>query len=154
MPEKKIVYTIGHSTRSFDDFVSVLKHYNIKLLVDTRHFPRSRHNPQFNKELLEKELPKRGIAYLWLEKLGGFRAEGYKDYVKTKEWLSGFKELIKLAEKITLAVMCAELLYFKCHRRYIADELKRRKYRVLHIYDESRSEEHFITKRRKKIKCD
>ena len=151
---KKVVYTIGHSTRSLDDFVNVLKYYGISILIDTRHFPRSRHNPQFNKELLEQELPRFGIKYIWIEKLGGFRSGGYKKYVKTAEWKQGFQELLELIPNHTAAVMCAELLYFKCHRRYIADELKRNRFKIIHVYDEKRADEHFITKRRKKIKCD
>lgn len=151
---KIVVYTIGHSTRSLDELIKIFKHYGVSILVDTRHFPRSRHNPQFNKEILEKELPKHGLAYLWIEKLGGFRSGGYKKYIKTEEWKEGFEELIKLASNNVTAIMCAELLYFKCHRRYIADELKRKKFKVMHIYDEKKTDEHFITKRRKKIKCD
>jgi uncharacterized protein (DUF488 family) len=149
----KIVYTIGHSTRSFDDLAVVLRHYNIGMLVDTRHFPRSRHNPQFNKELLEQELPKHDVEYEWIEELGGFRPGGYKKYVKTKQWQEGFEQLLKMAFSKVTAVMCAELLWFKCHRRYIADELKRSGFKVVHIYDEKKSEHHRITKRRK-IKCD
>lgn len=151
---KKTVYTIGHSTRSLDELIKILKHYGVSLLIDTRHFPRSRHNPQFNKEILEKELPKHGIEYLWIEKLGGFRSDGYKKFIKTKEWHGGFEELLELASDSVTAVMCAEVAWFRCHRRYIADELKRKKFRVMHIWDETRAEEHFITKRRKKIKCD
>ena len=95
---KKVVYTIGHSTRSLEEFVRVLKHYRIDILVDTRHFPRSRHNPQFNKELLEKELPKHKIEYAWLEVLGGFRKGGYKKYAGTEEFRRGIDELIKIAK--------------------------------------------------------
>lgn len=67
----KEIFTVGHSTRSLDEFVSVLKHYDIEVLVDISHFPHSRHNPQFNKETLETKLPEIGIQYLWIEKLGG-----------------------------------------------------------------------------------
>ncbi len=149
----KKVYTLGHSTRSFQDLVKVLKHYRTEVLIDVRHFPRSRHNPQFNKENLEDELPKNGINYIWVERLGGFRKGGYKKYTKTKEFKEGLKELEKIINKTDCAIMCAELLWFKCHRRYIADSLKRKGYKVMHIYDEKKAGGHRITKKRK-IKCD
>ena len=148
-----MLYTIGHSTRTLENLIAVLKHYKIELLIDVRHFPVSRHNPQFNKELLEKELPKHKIEYAWLEVLGGFRKGGYKKYAGTEEFRRGIDELIKIAKNKNAAIMCAELLWFKCHRRYIADELKRRKFKVIHMYDENRTEDHRITLR-KKIRCD
>jgi uncharacterized protein (DUF488 family) len=147
------VYTIGHSTRTLEDLIKVLKHYNIESLVDVRHFPHSRHNPQFNKEVLEKELPESDISYLWLEKLGGFRSGGYKKYTKTEEFKNGIEHLISLAHSKTVAIMCAEILWLKCHRRYVSDELKRRKLNVVHIYDEKRTDKHRITKKGK-IRCD
>lgn len=123
------------------------------MVVDVRHFPHSRYNPQFNKEILEVELPKFGINYKWLEKLGGFRPDGYKKYTETKEFREGLKDLIKLAKGNKTVVMCAEILWFRCHRRYIADFLKRKKWKVFHIYDEKRADKHLISLRRK-IKCD
>lgn len=165
-----MLYTIGHSTRAIENLIAVLNHYKIELLIDVRHFPMSRHNPQFNKELLEKELPRHGIEYAWLEVLGGFRKGGYKNYTKTKEFKKGIEKLIKFSENKSAAIMCAEITWLKCHRRYIADELKGRKIKVVHIqanqrfactgetsfhhvYDEKRTEKHRITLR-KKIKCD
>lgn len=149
-----MIYTIGHSTRPLEELIKVLKHYKIERLIDIRHFPRSRHNSQFNKETLEKELPEHGINYFWLEKLGGFRKGGYKKYMKTKEWQEGFKQLMELASRFTVAIMCAEILHFKCHRRFVADALKRANFSVLHIYDENKAEKHLITKKRRKIRCD
>lgn len=149
----KTIYTIGHSTRTLPDLIKILDNYGVKNLVDVRHFPHSRHNPQFNKEELEKELPKHGIDYLWMEILGGFRPGGYKKYTKTKDFAAGIGQLVKLAEEKTTAVICAEILWFKCHRRYIADALKRKKWQVIHIYDEKRTDKHKITLKRK-IKCD
>ena len=144
-----LIHTIGHSTRKLEELVKVLKHYNIELLVDIRHFPHSRHNPQFNKEFLEEKLPDCGISYIWLEKLGGFRAGGYKKYTKTQDFNDGLEELISIAHSKTTAIMCAELLWFKCHRRFVSNELKRRKIKVVHIYDEKRTDKHRITRKKK-----
>lgn len=149
----KEIYTIGHSTRTLEDLIKILNFYSIKNLIDVRHFPHSRHNPQFNREEMEKELPKYGINYQWLEILGGFRIGGYKKYTRTKAFAQGLKKLIKIAEGAPTAIMCAEILWFKCHRRYIADALKRKKWKVIHIYDEKRTDKHKITFKRK-IKCD
>ncbi len=146
------LYTIGHSTRILEELISILNHYGIKTLVDIRHFPRSKHNPQFNKELLEAELPKNRINYIWLENLGGFRKGGYKNFMRTKEFRIGIEELLRISNNNT-AVMCAEILWFRCHRRYIADRLKKKGYEVIHIYDEKKAEPHkYFTK--KKIRCD
>jgi len=147
------IYTIGHSTRRFKDFVKILKKHKINLVIDVRHFPHSKHNPQFNREELETKLKKSGIGYKWLEKLGGFRPGGYKKYVKTKNFKDGFEELLSIDPNANMAIMCAEILWFKCHRRFIADELKRKKIDVIHIYDENKTDRHKITYR-KKIKCD
>lgn len=140
--DKKRIFTIGHSTRSLDELVKVLKYYNIEILIDVRHFPRSRHNPQFNKEILETKLPESGIQYLWIENLGGFRKGGYEGYMKTRDFKEGLETLIKIAKQRATAVMCAELLWFRCHRRFIASTLKRRKWHVTHIYDEKKTEVH------------
>ncbi len=146
------LYTIGHSTRSISDLINVLKHYQIQLLVDIRHFPRSRHNPQFNKEELEKAMPKHGIEYLWMESLGGFRSGGYLTHTKTKEFRKGLSDLTEIARDKRTSVMCAEILWFKCHRRFVADILKRKKWKVIHIYDEDRFDKHMITVK-KRVKC-
>lgn len=147
------ILTIGHSTRSLEDLIGVLAAHQIKILVDIRHFPRSRHNPQFNKAALQKRLPRAGIRYVWLEALGGYRKGGYAKYTCTNTFQSGLARLEKLAAKRRAAVMCAELLWWRCHRRYVSDELKRRGWRVWHIFDEKKLEAHKIGKRRR-IKCD
>lgn len=143
MGEKQI-FTIGHSTRSFDELVKILKYYNIGVLADIRHFPRSRRNPQFNKEALEIKLPESGIQYIWIESLGGFRKGGYENYLKTNDFNEGLRSLIKIAKQKFTAVMCAELLWFRCHRRHIASTLTKKKWRVFHIYDEKKSEAHRV----------
>ncbi|MEM7815047.1 MAG: DUF488 domain-containing protein [Candidatus Aenigmatarchaeota archaeon] len=148
------LFSIGHSTRKLEDLIAVLKHYGIVQLADVRHFPTSRHNPQFNRENLENELPKHGIGYFWLEKLGGFRTGGYEKYMRTKAYREGIKELLALAKGAPTAFMCAELLWFKCHRRHISDTLVRRRHKVVHIYDEKRTQEHKLRERMRKIRCD
>lgn len=150
---KDTIYTVGHSTRTLEDFIKILKTYTIEILVDVRYFPYSRHNPQFNKETLETELLRNNIIYKWYKSLGGRRYGGYEKWTKTDEFKAGIKELVEIAKEKKTAVMCAEILWFKCHRRYIADILKRQKWEVFHIYDEKRLDKHKITLKRK-IKCD
>lgn len=148
----KIIYTIGHSTRKLEEFIEILKNFKIEVLIDIRHFPHSRRNPQFNKEILEKELPKEGIDYLWLEKLGGFRKGGYLAYMETENFKEGLKEIIKIAEKNLTVIMCAEILWFKCHRRFVSDKLKELGFEVIHIFNKNKTQEHKF--KENKIKCD
>lgn len=150
---KKItIYTIGHSTRSLEELINILKNFKIEILIDIRHFPRSKHNSQFNKENLEKELPKNNIQYLWLEKLGGFRKGGYLAYMGTDEFKEGLNELIRIAEEKVVAIMCAEILWFKCHRRFVSDKLKEFGFEVIHIFDKDKIQEH--TFKQNKVKCE
>lgn len=138
----KKIFTIGHSNRSFDDFLKVLKHYKIELIIDVRRFPKSRKFPHFDKEFLESELEKHGIGYLHLPELGGYRKHGYKAFSETEEFEKGIRRLISEVKSKSAAIMCAELLFWKCHRRFIADKLCERGYEVLHIFDEKRISEH------------
>jgi uncharacterized protein (DUF488 family) len=128
------LYTVGHSTRSLDELVELLKDYGITQLVDVRHYPRSRRNPQVNQEALAAELPARGIAYFWEgETLGGFRKGGYVAYMSTPEFARGIERLERLVDQDPTAIMCAEIVWFRCHRRFIAREMAARGYRVTHI---------------------
>lgn len=140
--KKNQIFTIGHSNRSLEDLTKILKHYNIKVLVDVRRFPTSRHNPQFKKDILENKLSENDIEYVWIENLGGFRKGGYVEYTETKEFKEESEKLIKIAEQKRTAVMCAELLWFKCHRSFISSVLSRNGWSIIHIYDEKREEEH------------
>jgi len=134
----KEIFTIGHSTRSLEEFLSLLKHFKISILVDVRRFPTSKLE-HFKKEKLEELLKREGIEYIYLGKeLGGYRKGGYKSYTKTKEFKDGIEKLLKVAEKGRTAVMCAEKWVFRCHRRYIAEELVRRGIRVIHIIDKGK----------------
>ncbi len=100
------VYTIGHSTRKVEEFIEVLRHYGIERLIDIRHFPGSRHNPQFARPSLEQALPAAGIDYVWIEKLGGFRKGGYHAHMETVEFREGLGELERLASEKPAAYCC------------------------------------------------
>ena len=139
---RKRIFTIGHSNRSFEDFLRILKSYGIELIADVRRFPSSRKFPHFNKEALENELSKYGIPYFHIPELGGYREQGYKAFSETEEFERGIEKLIRISEDKTVAIMCAELLFWKCHRRFIADKLCERSYEVLHIFDEKRAARH------------
>jgi MFS family permease len=145
LPEK-VIYSIGHSTHSLDELLDLLTSYRIGALVDVRRFPRSRKNPQFNKEALEEQLPARGIEYHWLgESLGGFRGsggkggfQGYAAYMETEDFQRGLTTLERIGANKLTAFMCAEKLFFRCHRNLIADALVRRGWRVYHIIEAGR----------------
>ena len=157
-----VIFTIGHSTRPLEEFVGLLQAYGIRLVVDVRTIPRSRHNPQFNQEKLSAELKKLGIAYVWLKELGGLRHpkpdsqntgwrnesfRGFADYMQTPGFEEGINELIKLAkEDGPVAIMCAEAVPWRCHRSLIADALLVRRVRVEHIMTPKTLKEHSLTK--------
>ncbi len=112
----------------------MLRDVGVHQLVDVRHFPRSRRNPQVNKEVLETELPPRGITYFWEgETLGGFRPGGYQAYMSTPAFAQGIARLDEILQGGVTAVMCAEIVWFRCHRRFIARQMAARGYRVTHI---------------------
>ncbi len=128
------LFTIGHSTRPLSELVGLLNEHGVRQLVDVRHFPRSRRNPQFNLETLSTALPERGIAYHWEgETLGGFRAGGYRDYMQSDSFQLGLRRLESLVAMAPTAIMCAEIVWFRCHRRFIARQMVSRGYPVTHI---------------------
>jgi uncharacterized protein (DUF488 family) len=155
------LYTIGHSTRTLDELVSALKAHGIETLVDIRAFPRSRRLPHFNQESLEIELPKRGIRYVWMKALGGYRKStrkdspniglrnasfrNYADYMLTEEFEQAMDELLKIAENSRTAYMCAEGVYFHCHRMLVSDWLVAHGHEVLHIDAEGPVRPHKLT---------
>jgi uncharacterized protein (DUF488 family) len=154
------IYTIGHSTREFDELVDILKEYKIEQLIDVRTVPKSRHVPQFNHDTLEKKLPKEDIAYLHLSKLGGLRHvrkdsinqgwhnksfRGYADYMQTEEFAEGMDQLEKLAKDKQVAIMCAEALPWRCHRSMIGDALLVRKHKVIDIFDIKKTQDEKLT---------
>src|SRR6266481_8410975 len=154
------IWTIGHSTRTIEDFLELLKAHNIESLVDVRHYPGSRRYPQFNKEPLADSLAKAGIDYHHLLKLGGRRRprpdsrntawrneafRGYADYMESEAFAQGIECLIKFARDKRVAVMCAEAVWWRCHRSLIADYLKAHGHKVLHIQSATKAEEHPFT---------
>jgi uncharacterized protein (DUF488 family) len=184
------IYTIGHSTRTFDELVAALKAHGIRTLADIRSFPMSRRMPHFNRESLEVELPTHGIAYVWMKELGGRRKKirndspntglrndsfrNYADYMLTEEFAQGIERLLEIVretagpsttaakdgppalgmtaqergssvvgttssqEERNTAIMCAERVYFQCHRMLVSDYLAAHGHTVLHIDDEKR----------------
>ncbi len=136
-------YTVGHSNRSFDDFCDILKHYGIQLVVDVRRFPESSKFPHFNRENLEVELDRCGIEYLYLgDLLGGYRDGGYEEYMKTEDFKLGLGKLLFWGIDGKTAILCAEKLWHKCHRKFIADRLVELGHEVWHIIDIGNLEKH------------
>lgn len=143
------LYTIGHSTRTLDELIAALRAHEIKTVVDIRAFPMSRRLPRFNRDSLEQSLPEAGIRYLWMKSLGGYRKKvledsphialrnqsfrNYADYTLTPEFEQAMAELIATAEESRTAYMCAERVYFRCHRMLVSDWLVTRGHEVLHI---------------------
>lgn len=156
----KIIWTIGHSTNTLEKFVGILKSYDIETVADVRSLPGSRKYPQYNKENLEESLPENGIKYIHISKLGGRRKvskysintgwrhpafRGYADYMETLEFKNGINELISIVMKSRTAIMCAESLWWRCHRSIIADYLKLNGWKVIHIFSDHKIEEHTYT---------
>ena len=155
------LYTIGHSTRSLDDLIEALRAQQIKTLVDIRAFPRSRRLPQFNRDALRETLPAAGIRYVWMKTLGGYRKKildespnialrndsfrNYADYMLTADFERATEELVQLAEETPTAYMCAERVYFHCHRMLVSDWLVAHGHEVLHIDSTGPAKPHKLT---------
>lgn len=143
------LYTVGHSVRPLEEFIAVLRAHSIQTLVDIRSFPMSRRLPHFNREALEKSLARADIRYVWMPALGGRRKKirddspnialrndsfgNYADYMLTETFRHGVQELIKMAEESRTAYMCAERVYFQCHRMLVSDWLVAHGHEVQHI---------------------
>jgi uncharacterized protein (DUF488 family) len=136
------IYTLGHSTRSLEEFIEILKTFDIGLVVDVRRFPGSRKFPHFNKENLEIELPKVNIAHVHFPELGGYRKEGYLAFSQTEEFAEAIGKLLEIVEEKTAAILCAETLWWRCHRRYVANALSQMGYQTMHIFDKKKNQEH------------
>jgi uncharacterized protein (DUF488 family) len=157
------LYTIGHSTRSYADFVATLHAYDVTTLVDIRRFPRSRRNPQFDADALANALPGDGIAYVAMPELGGRRTprdsgsdernagwrekpfRSYADYASTDRWRAAFAELLARAATETCAIMCAVAVWWRCHRRIVADHAIAHGIEVIHIFSATKSEPGTLT---------
>src|SRR5215469_2975818 len=155
-----IVLTIGHSTRSIEEFISLLQAHGVTRVVDVRTVPRSGHNPQFNKTSLPKTLRKAGIGYVHLPGLGGLRHalrdsinqgwrnasfRGFADYMQTPDFERSLKELIRLAKADRVALMCAEAVPWRCHRSLIADALFAHGIQTEHIMSSTSRKVHTLT---------
>jgi uncharacterized protein (DUF488 family) len=126
--------SLGHSTKTLDDFVALLRSADIEAIADIRRYPRSRRHPHFTRERLEQALIERGFTYLWLgEELGGFRDEGYEAWMRTAGFDRGLRELERLAETKLVGFMCSEGEPWKCHRRYVSRALSQRGHGVSHL---------------------
>lgn len=158
--QNKHIWTIGHSTRSLDEFIAMLKYFQIESVADIRSFPGSRKYPQFNKEALEITLPQNNIWYFHLKFLGGRRKaypdskntawhhpafRGYADYMETKEFTEGMQQLEQIATQQRTAYMCSEAVWWRCHRSMVSDFLKVRGWEVLHIMGKGKETEHPFT---------
>jgi len=155
------IWTIGHSTRKIDIFISLLEENGIKVIADVRMFPGSKRYPQFNKETLAKTLNEHGIRYEHFPELGGRRKpkpdsrntawrneafRGYADYMETEEFRKGVGRLADVANEAgATAIMCAEALWWRCHRALISDFLKARGVEVTHIVDLGKTGPHPFT---------
>ena len=154
------IWTIGHSTRSFDAFLALLLEYRIQLLADVRHYPVSQRVPWTTKTNLARGLQERGIAYEHFEDLGGYRKaattglnqgwrnagfRGYADHMASPEFRAALDHLLRLTGDARVALMCAEALPWKCHRSLLSDALLIRGARVVHILGPGQSEEHRLT---------
>jgi uncharacterized protein (DUF488 family) len=158
--EKKKIWTIGHSTRALDDFLNLLRTFNIGHLVDVRTFPGSKRFPHFNKESLAESLDQNNILYSHMVELGGRRKphpqsvnsswrhpsfRGYADYMQTPSFEKAIEKLEAIGLETPVAYMCSEAVWWKCHRALISDYLKVRGWTVLHILDLNKITEHPFT---------
>jgi uncharacterized protein (DUF488 family) len=155
------LFTIGHSTRPSAELIAALQAHEIQTVVDIRAFPMSRRLPQFNRDSLEKSMPAAGIAYLWMKALGGYRRKvveesanvalrnasfrNYADYMLTAEFEAAAVELVALARRSRTAYMCAERMYFRCHRMLVSDWIVARGHEVLHIDGTGPARSHHLT---------
>lgn len=155
-----ILYTIGHFTRPTAEFAALLKENAVQILADVRTMPRSRHNPQFNAEVLARDLAVAQICYTPMPALGGLRHarkdsvnlgwkdasfRGYADYMQTAAFIAALGALVELARAQTVAVMCAEALPWRCHRSLIADALSVREVEVRHVMGPGKWQPHKLT---------
>lgn len=160
MKKARSIFTIGHSNRTTREFMSILKSFEIDLLIDIRHYPGSKHCPQFGKARLKASLKRNKMDYLHLEGLGGRRNpvkseenaawrnrgfRGYADYMQTKEFANSLKELMKIAKKKNVVIMCAEAVPWRCHRSLVGDALLLRGFNVVDIFTISKGRPHKLT---------
>ncbi len=154
------IWTIGHSTHPLDEFIEILRSFNIETVADIRNYPGSRRYPHFNKETLDQSLPENNIGYIHIKELGGRRKpvknsvntawknesfRGYADYMETAEFKTAVEYLKQLALKKRMAYMCSEAVWWSCHRSLVSDYLKVQGWEVIHITGKSKSQIHPYT---------
>lgn len=154
------LWTIGHSTRPMDEFLELLTHYQLQAVADVRRFPGSRRQPQYGQTTLQSTLARHGIAYLWIPALGGRRRplpdspntawrnasfRGYADHIASAEFSGGLKELLDFSAQQRTTLMCAEAVWWRCHRALIADVLCVQGIKVVHILDAKHTTVHPYT---------
>jgi len=154
------IWTIGHSTRTFEEFIEMLRSFQIEMVADIRSYPGSRKFPQFNKESLQTALPQNKIEYIHLKNLGGRRKanpdsknttwrhlafRAYADYMQTNDFKEGIKKLEEIALKKRTAYMCSEAVWWRCHRSMVSDYLKTYGWKVMHIMAVGKEQEHPFT---------
>ena len=154
------IWTIGHSTHPLEEFFETLRSFDIKLLIDVRSFPGSRRYPHFNQQSLKVSLPGAGIEYRHFAELGGRRSvrpdsnnlawrnnafRGYADYMESVEFREGVARLLEVASESRTSIMCAEAVWWRCHRSLISDHLKAKGVKVSHIMARGKSEIHPFT---------
>lgn len=160
MDESRTLWTIGHSTREWDTFVAMLREAQIEALADVRRYPGSRRHPQFAADAMARSLPRVGIEFVPIPYLGGRRSprkdspntawrnlyfRGYADYMGTSEYLAARDRLAALARRKRTAMMCAEAMWWQCHRSLIADDFKAQGWTVIHLMQPGRGQEHPYT---------
>jgi uncharacterized protein (DUF488 family) len=170
IPAMTKLFTIGHSTRTLDEFLALLREFKIETLVDIRRFPGSHRLPHFNRQDLEQSLPaaspvipaQAGIEYIWIEDLGGRRSgpdlatsqnpglrhpafRHYADYMQTEPFRLAIERLLSVASEKTAAIMCAEKLFWKCHRRLLSDYLVAQGVVVEHIMESGHLQPHQLS---------
>jgi uncharacterized protein (DUF488 family) len=160
MKSVPLIFTVGHSTRSLDELVEMLRAHGVKRLIDVRTIPRSRHNPQFNRETLSKALHNRHLSYRHMKTLGGLRHarpgstntawrnasfRGFADYMQTPPFAEALQRLCVLAQQKPTAIMCAEAVPWRCHRSLIADALTARGYEVRDIMSMTSAKPHRLS---------
>jgi len=154
------IFTVGHSTRSIDEFVGLLRAHGVKGIADIRSIPMSRHNPQFNTDVLKQSLQREHISYKHIKTLGGLRHakkdsinlgwrnasfRGFADYMATQEFSEGLEALTKIANTRETAIMCAEAVPWRCHRSLVADALTKKGWIVLDIMSRTVAARHRLT---------
>jgi uncharacterized protein (DUF488 family) len=158
--KRPCIFTVGHSTRSIDEFVELILAHGVNEIVDVRSIPRSLHNPQFNSDLLSDSLEQRQIRYEHIKELGGLRHmrkdspnlgwrnlsfRGFADYMATAEFSEGLESLIQIAKERSTAIMCAEAVPWRCHRSLIGDALTKKGWMVRDIMSRTDATRHLLT---------